>query len=183
MKILIIEDDRDLQNQLQKALAADPNQALEIKISQIEKRLAAVDKQLLTLTEDLVNPIEMRQALVKLLRLQKGVSLTSFNVLQAEPLLFSAPEDSENELGQDTTPELELSKGESKKLSLGLYRHGIQITLTGKYFQLRDYLQQLEDLPWKFFWHDFHYQLIEYPQSELKIEVYSLSTNQEFIGV
>ncbi|MGJ8691096.1 MAG: hypothetical protein ACSHW0_01295 [Thalassotalea sp.] len=169
-------------NELKQALKSDPNKALEIKISQLENRLASVDQQLLTLTQDLVDPIQMRQALIQLLKVQKGVSLTAFNVLPAQPLLFSgANTDEVSDVDTLTVPTAKAKTPE--KISLGLYRHSIQITLTGKYFQLRDYLQQLEDLPWQFFWHDFHYQLIEYPKSELKIEIYSLSTNQEFIGV
>jgi len=38
-------------------------------------------------------------------------------------------------------------------------------------------------LSWKFFWQEFNYQLKEYPVSELEIEMYSLSTKREFIGV
>ena len=66
---------------------------------------------------------------------------------------------------------------------LRLYRHGIKIKLQGQYFQLKDYLMQLENLSWKFFWQEFDYQLKAYPVSQLEIEIYSLSTAQEFIGV
>lgn len=167
-------------NELTKALALDPNQVIKQKITDLENRLATVDEQLLTLTEELINPIEMRQALMQLLKLQQGVSLLSFKVLPAEPLLFTA-----NKEVQPTTDKNGVTSKvvETEQFASGLYRHGIQIKLTGKYFQLRDYLQQLEDLPWKFFWHDFNYQLKEYPKSELNIEIYSLSTNQEFVGV
>ena len=39
--------------------------------------------------------------------------------------------------------------------NINLYRHGIKITLSGRYFELRDYLLQLEQLSWKFFWQEF----------------------------
>lgn len=165
-------------DELSKALTLDPNQVIKEQIANLEQRLTKVDEQLLTLTEELINPIEMRQALIQLLKLQQGVSLLSFKVLPAEPLLFTA----QKEPGSDING-VSSTTVETEQFSSGLYRHGIQIKLSGKYFQLRDYLQQLEDLPWKFFWHDFNYQLIEYPKSELNIEIYSLSTNQEFVGV
>lgn len=171
----------DLERSIQElslALKSDPNKILYDQISQLEKRLASVDKQLLTLTEELINPIEMRQALIKLLKLQKGVSLMSFEVLPAHPLIFSVTDETPEALNQ-----VEGDTARNQTLPSGLYKHGIQIKLSGKYFQLRDYLQQLEDLPWKFFWHNFNYELKAYPVSELKIEIYSLSTNQEFIGV
>jgi len=66
---------------------------------------------------------------------------------------------------------------------IGLYRHRITLKLSGSFFQLRDYLNQLEQLPWKFFWEKFDYKLIKYPKGELQIEIYSLSLKKEFIGV
>lgn len=168
-------------NEFSQALTQDPNQILKKEITQYEKRLAKIDEQLVTLTEELINPFEMRQALVQLLKLQKGVSILSLEVLPAEALLFSPLSEDENS-DKPKEPLID-SENNKQEVSLGLYRHAIQITLQGKYFQLRDYLKQLEDLPWKFFWHDFHYQLKEYPVSELKIEIYSLSINQEFVGV
>lgn len=167
-------------NELSLALKSDPNKVLKGQISQLEKRLTAVDKQLLTLTEELINPIEMRQALIKLLKLQKGVSLLSFEVIPAHPLIFSVNDEAVEVSKQAEKNDVLVA---NKRIPSGLYKHAVQIKLSGKYFQLRDYLQQLEDLPWKFFWHKFNYELKEYPVSELKIEIYSLSTNQEFIGV
>jgi len=48
---------------------------------------------------------------------------------------------------------------------------------------LQNYLSQLEKLSWKFFWQDFNFKLTEYPKSELEIEMYSLGTKKEFVGV
>lgn len=176
--------DRNIK-ELSSALALDPNKVLKKKITELEGRLVKADEKLLTLTEELINPIEMRLALIKLLKLQKGVSLLSFEVLPAKPVVFSPRKGNTDEdiAKHDVTKkDVELNNDETEA-SLGLFQHGIKLKLSGKYFQLRDYLQQLEDLPWKFFWHNFQYELKEYPVSELKIEIYSLSTNQEFVGV
>lgn len=173
-------------NELSSALKQDPNSALKEQIELFESRLINIDEQLLTLTNELIDPIEMRLALMQLLKLQKGVSLVAFEVLPVEPLMFTSSELDESaepdaEIDSDTVKNADEAK--DNNVSLGLYRHGIKITLKGKYFELRNYLQHLEELPWKFFWHNFHYKLSEYPISELKIEIYSLSTNQEFVGV
>jgi MSHA biogenesis protein MshJ len=55
--------------------------------------------------------------------------------------------------------------------------------LEGQYFDLRDYLSQIENLSWTFFWQRFDYQLGEYPVGQLSIEIYSLSTTSDFVGV
>ncbi|WP_114326195.1 hypothetical protein [Candidatus Colwellia aromaticivorans] len=167
--------------ELQAALQRDPNEDTRNKIIQYEAKLAKIDTKLLTLTSDLMSPIQMRYALLDLLKLEKGVSLLSFELLGAKPLLSNPAPNSE----LDSTSKTSAASIDSNDNSVGvnLYRHGIKIKLSGRYFDLRDYLTQLEKLPWKFFWQDFNFKLTEYPNSELEIEMYSLGTNKEFVGV
>ncbi len=167
LKISVIE--------MQAALQRDPNEDTRNKIAQYETKLAKIDTKLLTLTSDLISPVQMRYALLDLLKLKKGVSLLSFELLGAQPLL-DKPESS--------TADDKTSSAQGTNYSqVNLYRHGIKLKLSGSYFDLRDYLLQLEKLSWKFFWQDFNFKLTEYPQNELEIEMYSLGTKKEFVGV
>lgn len=172
---------------LEQALHEDPNLALKRELAQYQAKLGEIDQQLLRLTSDLIDPIQMRHALIKLLKLQKGVKMLSFEVLPAEPVTKSKAKAEKTEPealnGESLANNAKMSNEDAKSDQLRLYRHGIKIKLQGQYFQLREYLQQLEGLSWKFFWQEFDYQLKEYPVSELEIEIYSLSTAQEFIGV
>ncbi len=165
---------------LEQALLEDPNVALRKELSQYQAKLGEIDEQLLSLTSDLIDPIQMRYALIKLLKLQKGVKLLSFEVLPARAVTKSNVE-SNDKPDNNKIQRTSVEQAETKQLRL--YRHGIKIKLQGQYFQLRDYLSQLEGMSWKFFWQEFDYQLIAYPVSELEVEIYSLSTAQEFIGV
>jgi len=165
---------------LEQALLKDPNAALKDELSQYQARLGEIDQQLLSLTSDLIDPIQMRYALIKLLKLQKGVKLLSFEVLPASPVTKSNLENSDS---LDNKEASIASFEQTSETQLRLYRHGIKIKLQGQYFQLKDYLTQLEGLSWKFFWQEFDYKLKAYPVSELEVEIYSLSTAQEFIGV
>ncbi|MBA6342835.1 hypothetical protein H4J59_17755 [Colwellia sp. MB02u-10] len=163
---------------LEQALSEDPNVALRKQLLQYQAKLGGIDQRLLTLTSDLIDPIQMRYALIKLLKLQKGVKLLSFKVLPASAVTQSKTNFETDEIATATVGDI---KAQTQQLQL--YRHGISIKLQGKYFQLKDYLIQLERLSWTFFWQEFDYQLKVYPVSELEIEIYSLSTAQEFIGV
>ena len=173
--------------EMQTALQQDPNEDTRNKIAQYEAKLAKIDESLLTLTSELISPIQMRYALLDLLKLEKGVSLLSFELLGAEPLLTN--ESAKSDTPKDNAPESMLSKQSESNLNtkaavgVNLYRHGIKIKLSGSYFDLRDYLLQLEKLSWKFFWQDFNFKLTEYPKSELEILMYSLGTKKEFVGV
>jgi MSHA biogenesis protein MshJ len=167
--------------ELQAALQGDPNEETRKKISQYEAKLAKVDTRLLTLTSNLMSPIQMRYALLDLLKFEKGVSLLSFELLGVQPLLSNSSPNPELDSTLNTTED-SINSNENSA-GLNLYRHGIKIKLSGRYFDLRDYLTQLEKLPWKFFWQDFNFKLTEYPNSELEIEMYSLGTKKEFVGV
>ncbi len=169
LKVSIVE--------MQTALQRDPNEDTRNKIAQYEAKLAKIDEKLLALTSDLISPVQMRYALLDLLKLEKGVSLLSFELLGAQPLLTKEPSDDKQAKENTTNENVEQPAG------INLYRHGIKIKLSGSYFNLRDYLSQLEQLSWKFFWQDFNFKLTEYPKSELEIEMYSLGTKKEFVGV
>jgi MSHA biogenesis protein MshJ len=163
--------------EMEAALQRDPNKDTKNKIAQYEVELAKIDEKLLTLTTDLISPIQMRYALLDLLKVEKGVSLLSFELLGAEPLLSNIQSDETLSKDNDVTDKSEPSVG------LNLYRHGIKIKLSGNYFDLQNYLSQLEKLSWKFFWQDFHFKLTEFPINEVEIEMYSLGTTKEFVGV
>ena len=180
-------------NIFEQALLEDPNQAVNGEIIQYENKLEQIDTALLSLTSDLIDPIQMRYALIELLKLQKGVSLLAFDAIPAHPvslnneLYNTEPDEPLTAVAQSTfsgniTTENE-EEAPNEPPSLVLYKHGIKLTLSGSYFQLRDYLSQLEELKWTFFWQEFDYKLKEHPQSVLEVELYSLSTKQEFIGV
>ena len=181
------EDSINLYNEV---LTHDPNVKVNKDIAHYEKKLAATDKELLTLTSDLIDPVQMRFALLELLDLQKGVSLVSFELVGVKEISFNAqkpaPASNEKNDKKDINTDNEkvlVSVQSSDSEGFNLYQHGIRVKLKGSYFQLRDYLQQLENLSWKFFWQDFQYDLQTYPESEVEIEMYSLSTKREFIGV
>jgi MSHA biogenesis protein MshJ len=170
-------------NLFQEGLSQNPNAALNKQIDQYKIKLAEVDVNLLKLTSDLIDPIQMRHALLLLLKTQKGVSLQSFQVVAAEPITMSSSSVTDKvDKNAKTKTDNDISVDQVQQ-ELVLYRHAIKIKLSGSYFQLRDYLQQIEALSWKFFWREFNYNLEEYPVSELEIEMYSLSTKREFIGV
>lgn len=161
-------------NVLTEALATDPNQAIHRKLSQYQLQMNKVDQELSLLASDLINPIQMRHALIELLSSKKDVSLTSFDVFPAEPMQLAPENNIEHDIDEEST---------ATESSLSLYKHGVKLTLTGDYFALKDYLVALEALKWKFFWQTFDYQLVSYPQGALTITMYSLSTNKEFLGV
>lgn len=172
---------------MQAALQQDPNDDIRNKIAQYEAKLAKIDESLLTLTSELISPVQMRYALLDLLKLEQGVSLLSFELLGAQPLLSNdLLKDEQDHATAEKSTLLNASQtnlADQTAVGVNLYRHGFKIKLSGSYFELRNYLSRLEKLSWKFFWQDFNFKLIQYPNSELEIQMYSLGTKKEFVGV
>ena len=132
---------------LEQALLENPNVTLQAELAQYQKKLGAIDEKLLALTSDLIDPIQMRYALIKLLKLQKGVKLLSFKVLPARPVTKAKAETgAEHNAEQDGKLTIVANNKQDEVPQLRLYRHGIKIKLQGQYFQLKDYLTQLEGL-------------------------------------
>jgi MSHA biogenesis protein MshJ len=73
------------------------------------------------------------------------------------------------------------NKNQTKDV-FGLYRHGIRMVFQGNYMKSMDYLQKLEQLPWKFYWQNFDYQVEKHPKAIITLNIYTLSTSQWWIG-
>ncbi|MEA2079096.1 MAG: hypothetical protein U9P00_04430 [Pseudomonadota bacterium] len=46
--------------------------------------------------------------------------------------------------------------------------------MEGAYLDLLHYLQELEAMPWKFFWQKVGFQTTEHPQAETRLRLYTL---------
>jgi MSHA biogenesis protein MshJ len=164
-------------------LAQDPNLAVRSQIETQLQKLVRLDSELAELTNEIISPKQMSKALTQLLAFDSGVKLLSLEALPAERLNQDTAKDAQADgpLSQADGP---LSQAEGATVNdLVLYRHGIKLVLNGSYQQLYDYLELVEQLPWRFFWREFYFQRQQYPKAELELELYSISTAKEFIGV
>lgn len=161
-------------NDYKLALARDTDLETQQNIEQLNVHLTEIDNKLSLLNSNLISPNQMRTALIKLLALEPGVSLLSFELMEAEPLIKSEP---------TVIPNIVGNQADTKASGLNFYKHIMKIKLSGQYFQLRNYLAQLEQLSWTFFWQDFHLQVKDYPLNEVDITIYSLGAEKEFVGV
>ena len=161
-------------NDYKLALARDTDLETQQNIEQLNVQLTNIDNKLSLLNSNLISPNQMRTALIKLLALEPGVSLLSFELMEAEPLLRSDP---------TLIPNIAGNQADNRASGLNFYKHIMKIKLSGQYFQLRNYLAQVEQLSWTFFWQDFHLQVKDYPLNEVDITIYSLGAEKEFVGV
>ncbi len=147
---------------VQNDLIKDPNDPLKSRIAALSKDLSETEQQLQQQTRDIVPAKQMSRVLRELLKQSSVVRLEDM----------------------ESVPVVTLSVDEQDQASqIQLYQHGMKLVLSGSYFDIHAYLDAIESLPWRFYWRSFEYRVADYPRGEAEIELYTLSTNMEFIGV
>lgn len=63
-----------------------------------------------------------------------------------------------------------------------IFRHAVELSIKGSYFDLLDYLAALERMPEHLFWDGFELTA-QYPQSVLKLTIYTLSPEKSWLTV
>lgn len=141
-------------------LALDPNQDLQQRLVVLAEQNQEIDSQLNAQMVDMVPADYMPDLLGNLLSQVKGLKLIKFTSIAPVPLL---------------------EVGEEKKLNL--YSHGINIRLEGDYFSVLRFVEAIEAMPDRLYWKRLDYQVGDYPQAEIELELYTLSINKDFISV
>ena len=99
-----------------------------------------------------------------------GLELVRLESLPAESLSLSA-------VGTET--EKSVFDGSVDQL----YRHGFVLELRGGYEATLRYLRAVEEQPWQLFWDELHFEVLEYPQARVEIELHTLGQREGWIGV
>lgn len=64
-----------------------------------------------------------------------------------------------------------------------LFKHGVEITLSGNYPALLNYLERLENSPQKVLWGKLELRVDKHPRNELKLVLYTLSLDPAWLAV
>ncbi len=156
---------RTMQGQVQAYAQARTGDDANAKRQRLEKRkleLAALDRELAGRRSELVPPERMAKMLHEIVKRNPDIELVSLRSLPASGLAQSLT--------------AILGSG-----GLALYRHGIEITVSGSYLKMLAYVGQLERLPAKIMWGNMELQAGAYPAVTLKITLYTLSPEKTWL--
>jgi MSHA biogenesis protein MshJ len=128
------------------------------QFSLIQRRLEELNEKLGGYTAELIGPGEMAQVLQGVLKEQSNLRLIRIRNLPPQALSMNEDDDAI------------------------FYRHGLEMEFEGGYFACLEYLQQIEDLPWRFYWQILELEVLEYPYNRIRLEVSTLSPHEEWIG-
>lgn len=156
---------------------ADPNAALRDKAAQLRVRITEADAALHDFGQGLVAPAEMPDLLEKLLADTAGPRLEAFRKLPVTDVLtLNAP--AKDTHGANTTA----TGAEAAAVPEGqVYRHGVELTLTGGYSDLLAYLEAVEKMPWKVLWGEVRLETDQHPRLRMRLTLYTLSLERDWL--
>lgn len=147
-------------------LANHPDNKLENDVARLEKSLVGMDAEIRELSSNYVPASKMTVLLRKLFSDSEGLVLKSLKNLPSESVSQNANQET---LGADS-------------FILGLYRHGMEMELEGDFYQIRTFLLKAKELQWNLHWQEIDYEVVEYPYANVKLRVFTFSTDKAWIG-
>ncbi len=154
------------------AASQDPDAPKRSQIAAVEKDNAAMRQRMLQANEELVSAQEMTGILQQLMETRGGLAMVSMKTLQPEDM-FGDPK------ANDSRASLPDVNG----VPMSLYRHGLELTVSGTYAELVTYLRVVEGLPRKVHVQDVAIHTNAYPVAEMKISLYTLSLERTWLSM
>ena len=194
----LVESNQVAQQEVQALLDQMTQSRLAMQRQQqlLNEKLNRVDQQLASAASGFIPATLMPKVLEQLLDNSAGLILIKLEnkpVVQVTDLDTDLSKESEiNDSRGSNTKDIEQRESESTDLTIDtsvnsqatvLYRHGVELQLQGSYLATLAYLKQLESLEWRFEWDALLFDIQDYPVGTVTLEVYTYSTERDWIGV
>lgn len=166
----LMVDEKNLTQQIQvltEAISVDAHHGKKQQLVSLQQKQDNLDEELARLSQGLISAQRLSYLLQDVLQKAQTIELVEMSTLPVKSQLLST-ENSSNTDAQEVA---------------GVYQHGIEIVVRGSYFEISKLLVSLESLPWRFYWGSLVYDVSQYPKAQVKINVYTLSAEEGFLGV
>lgn len=176
------------------SLATGPAKVKQSEINQLNMQLQQIQTKLSEVGQGLVAAEQLPEILRSVFEKTHGLELISIQTLAATEMMLAQaqPVESikENSSSSSTTdaaipgvPNLQTPQSTTKPQGSGVFKHGVVLKLRGDFFRVLSLVKALENLPWKFYWESLDYVVKEYPQAEIELRVFTLSSEEGLLGV
>jgi MSHA biogenesis protein MshJ len=143
----------------------DPDAANRQKLEQLKQQFADHEKRVREKQGRLVPPDRIAGLLEDILNRNRRLELVSLKTLPAASM-------SEAQSGTA-----------AKAPARPIFRHGVEITVKGSYLDLLNYVGELEKLPLRMYWTKIDIAVDVYPEVTMKLAVYTLSLDKNWMVV
>lgn len=159
----------------------DPNALNRKKLEMLRGELDKVKADVLKSTEQLVSPGRMAGILENVLAKTGGLDLLEVKGLGSTALLPVPGEKGGDKPAGGQVGEESAGAGPGELSNA--YKHGLRIVFNGSYMSTLEYVRKLEELNSGFLWDSLELRVEDYPESRVAITVYTLSLDDDWIGV
>jgi MSHA biogenesis protein MshJ len=146
------------------ARAQDPDRARRERLAQLTGQLGELDSRISAEERRFTQPAQMRGVVEGVLNRARGVELVEMKTLAVSTLSAKDAKDKEPK-------------------ERFIYRHGLELTVSGSYLDLLAYLRDLESLPTQLYWGALSIDASQYPRVLMKLTVYTLSLDRAWLNV
>lgn len=133
----------------------DPNAAMNKRATELRAMLASIDARVMAEQQRFTAPERVREVLDEMLQRNKRLGLVELKTL----------------------PVSVIDSGKR------VFRHGVELTVTGTYSELYEYLVALERLPTQLYWGKAELDVVNHPTSRLRLVVYTVSLDKAWLVV
>ena len=154
---------RTLQSEVQRLAqlrAADPDAQRQKQAAELRTELAALEASIVEEQRRFTSPQRMRQVLEEMLERDRRLRLVDLKTLPITDLA-----------------------GTQGQAGRSIFRHGLELTLSGSYLDLHAYLAALERMSTQLYWGKVEMSVSAYPVVTLKLTVYTLSFDKAWLVV
>jgi MSHA biogenesis protein MshJ len=168
--------------------SVDPDAENRAKLAKLKTDADAADDAIRSLQQGLVSPDQIGKILENILEHQGKLKLVSLKKLPVESLVASttpSPPVGGTSLpiipnAPDQTAVKSAASGASAE---SIFKHGVEITVQGQYFDMLEYLAALEKMPNQVFWAKARLQVNEYPKVTLTLDLFTLSLEKKWLSI
>lgn len=153
---------------LLQAKQADEHAPQRERIRQLREQIAKGDAYLKATQDKLVPPEKMAALLEQVLAKNASLQLVALDTLPVT--LFIEPS------AADLTNKVVVQEKQ-------IFKHGVKMTVRGSYTELMQYLAALEKMPTQMFWGMAKLSVVQYPNAELTLTLYTLSLDKTWLQV
>lgn len=162
---------------VEKQAAHDPDVDARRQAQALRDEIAGLDSRLSGVASGLIDPREMSRVLEQVLQRTAALKLKRLRTLPPE--VVTAPTAGAATPAGTAAPVV----GPPAAGSTQVFRHGMEIELTGTYLETLQFLQALEALPWHFFWDRVEFTVDQHPQGHARVLIYTLGLQEGWLGV
>ena len=160
--------------QLDNTVLSQKEREAQERIEQLRTQIGEIEKQMKTTVESLVPPSAIVSILEELLETSGDLELVELRSHAPQPITSQAASEGEAAGSADSPARVTDST---------LYRHGLTLEIQGSFAATAEYLRRLEASPWHLLWERFQYTVEEHPAARIRIDLHTISDQEDWIRV